>query len=62
MPRKPNYSFERSQRAKAKAMRKAERLQAKAEKSAIKKAKTGESETQEQPGEVDTVDASSRPS
>lgn len=62
MPRKPNYSFERSQRAKAKAMRKAERLQAKAEKSAIKKAKTFESETQEEPGEATVVDAPGRPS
>lgn len=49
MPRKPNYRFERSQRTKSKAMKKAERLQAKAEKSAARKAEPGETETQDQP-------------
>ncbi|MDH3579296.1 MAG: hypothetical protein OEM91_01555 [Hyphomicrobiales bacterium] len=38
MPRKPNYRFERNQRAKNKAAKKAERLEAKARKSADKKA------------------------
>lgn len=38
MPRKPNYGFERSQRTKAKAEKKAERLRAKAEKVAARKA------------------------
>ncbi len=47
MPRKPNYSFERSQRAKCKAAKKAERLQAKADKLALKRDKPEEAETQE---------------
>jgi len=51
MPRKPNYGFERSQRAKAKALKKAARLQAKADKSAIKKSKTDEVEAEDQPQE-----------
>jgi hypothetical protein len=38
MPRKPNYNFERSERAKQKAAKKAERLKAKAEKSEARKA------------------------
>lgn len=33
MNRKPNYRFERSERTKSKALKKAEKLQAKAEKS-----------------------------
>ena len=33
MQRKPNYKFERSERAKSKAQKKAEKLQAKVEKS-----------------------------
>lgn len=37
MPRKPNYRFERSQRAKSKAEKKAARLDAKAKKSAERK-------------------------
>lgn len=37
MPRKPNYGFERSERNKAKAEKKATRLQAKADKSASRK-------------------------
>lgn len=37
MPRKPNYRFERSQRDKKKAAKKAERLEAKARKSEQKK-------------------------
>lgn len=45
MPRKPNYSFERSQRAKCKAAKKAERLQAKAEKLAARREKPDETET-----------------
>ncbi len=55
MPRKPNYSFERSQRAKCKAAKKAERLQAKAEKSAAKKETPDETGTQEA-GVADTAD------
>ena len=47
MPRKPNYRFERSQRAKSKATKKAIRLQAKAEKSAARKAMPDEVETQD---------------
>jgi hypothetical protein len=37
MPRKPNYSFERSERVKLKAAKKAERLKAKTEKSEARK-------------------------
>ena len=37
MPRKPNYSFERSEREKAKKAKKAERLRAKSEKSDARK-------------------------
>ena len=55
MPRKPNYNFERSQREKNKAAKKAERLRLKAEKSEARKAQaaggeTGaEAETESQP-------------
>ncbi len=38
MARKPNYNFERSQRAKNKAQKKAERLEAKKRKSEERKA------------------------
>lgn len=38
MPRKPNYNFERSEREKTKAAKKAERLRLKEEKSAARKA------------------------
>ena len=38
MPRKPNYNFERSQREKNKAAKKAERLRLKAEKAEARKA------------------------
>ncbi len=38
MPRKPNYRFERSQRNKSKAEKKAERLEAKTRKSDARKA------------------------
>ena len=44
MPRKPNYRFERSEREKSKAAKKAERLQAKAEKSAARKVETDQVE------------------
>lgn len=37
MARKPNYNFEKAQREKAKAAKKAERLQAKADKAAAKR-------------------------
>ena len=47
MPRKPNYNFERSQREKAKAEKKAARLRAKAEKSEARKAASGEGEAVE---------------
>lgn len=47
MPRKTNYRFERSQRDKDKAAKKAERLEAKARKSAEKKGETPEGETTE---------------
>lgn len=37
MQRKPNYRFERSERAKSKALKKAEKLQAKIDKSEARK-------------------------
>jgi len=45
MQRKPNYRFERSERSKSKAMKKAEKLQAKVEKSEARKSDSGETET-----------------
>jgi hypothetical protein len=48
MPRKPNYQFERSERAKSKAAKKAERLRAKAEKSEARKAEAAEGQDQDQ--------------
>ncbi len=45
MPRKPNYNFERSQREKNKAAKKAERLRLKAEKAEARKAGNRETET-----------------
>jgi len=47
MPPKPNYRFERSQREKSKAAKKAARLQAKAEKSAARKEDSGETENRD---------------
>jgi hypothetical protein len=38
MPRKPNYGFERAERARVKALKKAERLKVKQERSAPKPA------------------------
>jgi hypothetical protein len=52
MPRKPNYGFERSQRAKAKAEKKAARLQAKAEKSASQKDEASDSGAEDLPKET----------
>jgi len=46
MPRKPNYNFERSQREKSKAAKKAERLRLKAEKSAARKAGADDAPTE----------------
>lgn len=60
MPRKPNYGFERSQRARAKAAKKAARLQAKAGKSASKKDEVSDSGPPDQPEET-TVDGSKHP-
>lgn len=48
MPRKPNYRFERSERDRIKAAKKAERLQAKTGKSGAED-KTGGETTDEQP-------------
>ena len=45
MPRKPNYRFERFEREKSKAAKKAARLEAKREKAAVKKAAPGETDT-----------------
>jgi len=45
MPRKPNYRFERFEREKSKAAKKAARLEAKREKAAEKKAALGETDT-----------------
>lgn len=47
MPRKPNYNFERSQREKNKAAKKAERLRLKAEKSEARKAGADDATTEE---------------
>ena len=44
MPRKPNYRFERFEREKSKAAKKAARLEAKREKAAEKKAGLGETD------------------
>lgn len=44
MPRKPNYRFERNERAKSKAAKKAERLDAKTRKSEERKAVQTETE------------------
>ncbi|MHA1189813.1 MAG: hypothetical protein ACTSSQ_05045 [Alphaproteobacteria bacterium] len=49
MPRKPNYRFERSERDKAKALKKAERLKAKSEKSDARNANDGEGQNPELP-------------
>ena len=45
LPRKPNYRFERFEREKSKAAKKAARLEAKREKAAVKKAALGETDT-----------------
>jgi hypothetical protein len=45
MPRKPNYRFERFEREKSKAAKKAARLEAKRERAAEKKAALGEMDT-----------------
>ena len=45
MARKPNYRFERFEREKSKAAKKAARLEAKREKAAEKKAALGETDT-----------------
>jgi hypothetical protein len=46
MPRKPNYKFERMQRDKAKADKKAEKMKARAEKSEQAKAATADVQAQ----------------
>ena len=52
MPRKPNYRFERSQRDKSKAAKKAERLAAKARRAAEKRGETpDDQEAGHSPGE-----------
>ena len=54
MPRKPNYRFERSERAKTKALKKAEKLQAKIEKSEARKPDSDEtSASQDRSGDSD---------
>jgi hypothetical protein len=52
MPRKPNYKFERLERDRAKAAKKAERLKAKQEKAERKRAEQAEPETE--PAERET--------
>ena len=47
MPRKPNYNFERSQREKNKAAKKAERLRLKAEKAEARKSGTAEENSED---------------
>ena len=48
MPRKPNYRFERSLREKNKALKKAERLKARAEKTAARRARADGTETEDE--------------
>jgi len=48
MARKPNYRFERSERDKSKAAKKAERLQAKADKAAARKPESEDGEPDNQ--------------
>ena len=60
MPRKPNYRFERSERDRAKAARKAERLLARAEKSATKK-ESGEDGPEDVSPGVESAETSEPP-
>ena len=60
MPRKPNYNFERAERARIKAAKKAERLQAKADRAAAKKTET-EGEQPEAGEPADTAAAGAGP-
>ncbi len=54
MPRKPNYRFERAERERAKAKKKAERLQAKADrKNAQKAAAEGDDDAGGEPADRD---------
>ena len=46
MGRKPNYSFERREREKARALKKSERQRAKQEKSDLRRQDDGDAETQ----------------
>ena len=52
MPRKPNYRFERSERNKIKAEKKAARLQAKVDKSAGRKDEASDAGALDQPKET----------
>ncbi len=49
MPRKPNYGFERNERARLKALKKAERLKVKQERAAQRKEDLPADETQPAP-------------
>ncbi len=49
MPRKPNYGFERSERNRAKAAKKAERLREKAAKSEARKQQPDEDAAEDTP-------------
>lgn len=51
MARKPNYSFERHEREKAKAAKKAARLEAKREKAESKRNAGAEESDSQEPGE-----------
>lgn len=51
MARKPNYRFERSERERTKAAKKAERLKAKEERGANRQDKTDEPEASAEPTE-----------
>ena len=53
MPRKPNYRFERSERDRAKAAKKAERLKAKAEKAEARKTGSPEGVETESPDKAE---------
>ena len=56
MARKPNYRFERFEREKSKAAKKAARLEAKREKAAEKKAALGETDTDVTKNDAPPVD------
>lgn len=62
MPRKPNYKFERMERDRAKAAKKAERLKLKQERAEQRKAELdGPTEPAEQTGQMEPAEQAERP-